>query len=284
MTDEKLKELISSPDRIIYPKQKITKLEVAKFYNDISPFMLPYIKDRLLSVIRCHENINHECFFKKHPTSEGKDITIKKVGGDDYFSLNNSLSLLKQIQLGTIEFHIWGSKITSLNSPDMMVFDLDPDKNLSLSTLRKGTLELKNTLLELGLNPLIKTSGGKGYHIIVFIGKKMSWEKFSNTSKQIALLQESKLPNLFTTNIRKINRQGKIYIDFGRNTKGATCVAPFSLRAREGAKVSVPILWDHLYKFAPDHFSMKSALTYTKQFSPWKARNLKTRVDKLLSK
>lgn len=261
---------ISSPTRIIFPKEKITKLDVAKYYASISPFLMPHLKDRLVSVIRCHENIEKGFFFKKHPTAEGEDIVTKKVGDNNYFSIANQKGLVKQVQLGTIEFHTWGCKTWDIQHPDVMVFDLDPDKNLGLDVLRKGTLILKDTLDQLELKSYLKTSGGKGYHVVVPFEKHFSWQKFSNFSKQIALLLEEKQPNLFTSNVRKQNRKGKIYVDFGRNTKGATCVAPFSLRARAGAPVSMPIEWIDINKFAPNSFNLKNALEYVRTRRPWR--------------
>ena len=261
---------ISSPTRIIFPKEKITKLDVAKYYANIAPYILPHISQRLVSVIRCHENINSGFFFKKHPTAEGEDIVTKKVGEDEYFSIANKKGLIKQIQLGTIEFHVWGSTIFDINHPNLMVFDLDPDKNLGLDVLRQGTLILKNTLDELGLKSYLKTSGGKGYHVVVPFEKHFSWQKFSHFSKQIALLLEQKHHDLFTSNVRKQNRTGKIYVDYGRNTKGATCVAPFSLRARAGAPVSMPIEWSDLNKFAPNDFNLKNAPDFVRTHRPWR--------------
>lgn len=260
---------ISSPARVIFPKDNITKLDVAKYYALVSPLMCPHLCDRLVSVIRCHDNIEMGYFFKKHPVSEGEDVKIKKVGGDEYFSIQNARGLIKQVQLGSVEFHTWGSEIFDINHPNIMVFDLDPDESVNHKTLCLGAKLLKQTLDELELKSFLKTSGGKGYHVVVPFDKNFSWQKFSNFSKQVALLLEGKHPNLFTSNIRKVNRKNKIYIDYGRNTKGATCVAPFSLRARRGAPVSMPIEWQDLEKYAPNHFNLKNAKAYLKQHTPW---------------
>lgn len=260
---------ISSPTRIIFPQDNITKFDVARYYESVAPLMMPHLKDRLVNVIRCHDNIDKNIFFKKHPVSEGQDIKIKKVGDDEYFSIQNPKGLIKQIQLGSVEFHTWGSSIYDLNHPNIMVFDLDPDTKLSLKLLRQGVVILKNTLDELGLKSYLKTSGGKGYHVVVPFDKNFSWQKFSNFSKQIALLLENQNPNLFTSNVRKENRKGKICLDCARNTKGATCVAPYSLRARVGAPVSMPIEWSELNKFAPNAFNLKNAARYLKSHLAW---------------
>lgn len=261
---------ISSPQRIVFPKQKISKLELAKYYAQVAPKMLPFLVDRPLSVIRCHENINSQVFFKKHPTAEGKDVEIHKIDGQQYYAIKNKNGLINQVQLGTVEFHTWACSFSSTRFPNVMVFDLDPAPDVELEQLRKATLEVKKTLDELNLKSYLKTSGGKGYHVVVPFSKKFSWQKFSNFARQIALLQESKNPQLFTSNIRKDKRGGKVFLDYGRNSKGATCVCPYSVRARDGAPVSVPIFWKDINKFAPNSFSLSSALAYAKANNPWK--------------
>lgn len=260
---------ISSPTRIVFPKENITKLDIAKYYERIAPLLCPHLCDRLVSVIRCHENVQKGSFFKKHPVSEGEDVKIKKVGGEQYFSVQNARGVVKQVQLGTVEFHTWGCLLTNINHPDTMIFDLDPDENVDIKTLRQGALFVKQTLDELGLKSFLKTSGGKGYHVVVPFDKNFSWNKFSNFSKQVALFLEGKHPNLFTSNVRKEKRKNKIYVDYGRNTKGATCVAPFSLRARSGAPVSMPIEWHQLNKFAPNFFNINNSIKFLKTNRPW---------------
>lgn len=260
---------ITSPDKIIYKKPKITKLEVVEYYNDISSLMLPFIKNRLLAVIRCHNGANEHCFFKKHPTTENDYVKTFLDNGDKYFYISTLKEIVYQAQMGTLEFHPWGSKINKIEKPDTMIFDLDPGDNVNHNKLIEGVLDLKNLLESLNLKSFLKTSGGKGYHIVVPFSNCKNWEIFNNFAKQIALLLENKFSNKYTTNIRKSNRKGKIFIDYLRNDRGSTCVSPFSLRAREKPTISMPIFWEELKEIKPDHFTIKN---YKERLNlnPWK--------------
>ena len=255
---------ITNPDKIIYPKENITKLDVVKYYAQMAKYMLPYLKNRPISVIRCHNGVRGECFFKKHPKNERKFIKTFHLTGDseeeEYFYLTKEEDIIYQAQMGTIEFHIWASSVKNIDHPDIMTFDLDPDEKLPLSSLRQGVKALKKILTELNLKCYLKTSGGKGYHILVPFKRKFCYEEFSEFAKRVALLMEERYPALYTSNIRKEARKNKIFIDWQRNSKGATCVAPYSLRARDGAKVSMPISWRELDKISPNQIDMFSAL------------------------
>ena len=264
---------ITNPNKIIYPKEKLTKLDVVRYYAKIAKYMLPYIKNRPISVIRCHEGINGECFFKKHAILERKFINTFKLDSEDkdseYFYLTKEDDIIYQAQMGTIEFHVWSSNIKHIQKPDIMTFDLDPDKEISIDELRKGVKDLKNILDNLKLKSFLKTSGGKGYHILVPFKPKASFEKFSEFSKQIAILLEETFPTLYTSNSRKVVRKHKIFIDWQRNSKGATCIAPYSLRARNGATVSAPISWTELDKIKPNEIDIFSIFK-RKNKNPWK--------------
>ena len=152
----------------------------------------------------------------------------------------------------------------------MMVFDLDPDEGLDLQAVRQGVRDLKSVLDKLSLKSFLKTSGGKGYHVVVPFKPKSNWDKFHDFAESIALLMAEKWPDRYTANIRKASRRGKIFIDWARNGRGATSVAPYSLRARPGAKVSMPISWRELDKIAPDGVDMAQALERLKKADPWK--------------
>ncbi len=253
---------ISNPQKIIYKKPKITKLEVVNYYYSIAPLMLKEIKNRLISVIRCHQGADETCFFKKHPTTDKNFVNTFIVDGNEYFYINNVKQLVYQAQMGSVEFHIWGSKVLDIEQPNLMVFDLDPAPNLPIEKLRYGVKLVKQVLDKLKLKSYLKTSGGKGYHICVPFKKKMSWEQFAEFSKQIAILLETKHSKLFTTTIKKSARTNKIFIDYLRNKKGSTCVAPFSLRARANAPISMPIAWNKLNKIAPNEITIKNYKNY----------------------
>lgn len=258
-----MKEIVvTNPNKILFPKQKITKIDLINYYIDIAVYMLPYVSNRLLSVIRCHEDIKSNCFFKKHPTTDKKMVNIKKVDGEEYFYIDSIEQLIYQAQMGTIEFHTGGSNVKNINQPNIMVFDLDPDENLPLDKLRSAVLKLKSVLDEIDLKSFLKTSGGKGYHIVVPFSETKNWTKFYKFSRDVALLAENKWPNVFTTNIRKNERKGKIFIDFLRNNKNSTCVAAYSVRARDRATISMPISWSNLKKIKPNEIDIKNYVKY----------------------
>lgn len=258
-----MKEIkITNPDKILFPKDKITKIDVINYYIEVSKLMLPYVKNRLLSAIRCHDSINGECFFKKHPTTDKEIVNIFKDKGEEYFYISDSYELAYQAQNGTIEFHTWGSNVDNINKPNIMVFDLDPDEKLSLQKLRKAVLNVKSVLNELNLKSYLKTSGGKGYHIVVPFLESKNWESFYDFSKQIAIIVENKWTNDFTTNIKKDKRKGKIFIDYLRNNRGSTCVAPYSIRAKNTAPISMPISWEDLDNIKPNEVTIKNYKKY----------------------
>ena len=260
---------ISNPNKIIYPKDIITKLDVVKYYEKIAPRILPFLNNRLLSVIRCHQGVSDTCFFKKHPTTENDYVKTFMDGDDEYFYITTQKELVFQAQMGTIEFHPWGSSVPKIEKPNIMIFDLDPDEKLSLEKLREGVKLLKQVLDELNLMSFLKTSGGKGYHIVVPFSNTKDWDSFSAFAKKIALFLESKYPNIFTSSIRKAERGNKIFVDWLRNSKGATCVAPYSLRSRDGATLSLPISWRDLDKISPNEINIKNFTKYLKPTDPW---------------
>lgn len=266
---------ISNPDKVLYDEPMITKAEVARYYEKVLPRMLPYVSCRILTALRCPKGVSQTCFYKKHPTSESKGIiTIPVSNGkgemEEYFYVENGFGILSEVQMGTLEFHTWGSCVDTLEKPDMMVFDLDPDEDMELSRVRQGVLDVKKILNELSLDAYLKTSGGKGYHVVVPLKPGVNWDTFHDFARGVAVVMEQKWPDRYTSNVRKVNRKGRIFIDWIRNGRGATSVAPYSLRGRKGAKVSMPILWEELDTVAPDGIDMKEALLRIEGKDPWK--------------
>lgn len=266
---------ISSPDKIVFKRPEVTKLEVVRYYERAAPRMLAYAEGRVLSVVRCHKGVGESCFFKKHPAGESAGTEIVPVANSegevsDYFCLKDERGLISEAQLGSIEFHIWGSRAKTLEKPDMMVFDLDPDEGMPLEQVRQGVRDLKSVLDELGLKSFLKTTGGKGYHVVLPFRPSAEWEAFHDFARRIAEVMAEKWPERYTANMRKSKRSGRIFIDWVRNGRGATSVAPYSLRARPGAKVSVPLSWSELDRVAPDGIDLFGALERLKKSDPWK--------------
>jgi len=248
---------ITSPDKIV--SGEITKKDIALYYQKIAPRMLPHIEGRYLSAIRCPEGTGGECFFKKHPDG-------KKEG---YYSIDDIAGLLAEVQMNTLEFHVWGSRAGEPERPDVMVFDLDPDEGMDMEDVRQGARDLKSILDELNLNSYLKTSGGKGYHVVVPFEPSMDWAAFRDFAKGVVQIMEQKWPERYTSNVRKASRQGRIFVDWIRNTRGATSVAPYSVRNRPGLPVSMPIAWGELGRIAPGGIDMAEAVRRLKRKDPW---------------
>ncbi len=266
---------ITNPDKVLFDDPEITKADVIRYYATVSERMLPYVGHRILSIVRCPKGVSQACFYKKHPGPDSKGIVTMPISNsdgetEDYFYIENELGLLSEAQMGTLEFHIWGSRVNTLEQPDMMVFDLDPDEGMDLATIRRGVLDMKSILAELSLNSYLKTSGGKGYHVIVPLTPAASWDAFHDFARNVAEVMEQKWPDRYTSNVRKAKRKGKIFIDWIRNGRGATSIAPYSIRARKGARVSMPITWDELNTVAPDGITMADALLRINGNDPWK--------------
>lgn len=266
---------ITNPDKVVFEQPVISKWDVVRYYAEVAERMLPYVNHRLLSTIRCPKGISQTCFYKKHPGQGSKEvITFPVLTSDgefeDYFYIENVAGLIEEVQMGTLEFHIWGSTVETLEMPDMMVFDLDPDEGMDLDRVRQGVRDVQNILNELSLKAYLKTSGGKGYHVVVPLKPSASWDAFYEFARRVAEVMEKMWPDRYTSNVRKARRTDKIFIDWMRNGRGATSVAPYSLRARKGARVSMPIEWNELDTVAPDGITLKDALVRIQGNDPWK--------------
>ena len=269
---------ITNPDKVIFgdhDSPEITKADVAMYYKAAAERMLPYAGYRILSIIRCPKGISQTCFFKKHPGKGDRDIRRINILNSEglmkeYLYIEDISGLIYEAQMGTLEFHTWNSKVNAVETPDIIVFDLDPDVGMDITEVRRGATDLRTILTELSLTSYLKTSGGKGYHIIVPLRPPSSWDAVYSFAKQVAKVMEQKWPNRYTSNMRKVDRKGKIFIDWIRNGRGATSIAPYSLRARKGAPVSMPIFWEELNSVAPDGIDMKEALRRIPGDDPWK--------------
>ena len=262
MDDIAAKVVLTNPGKLIDVKNKITKKDIFTYYEKVSMRMLPLVCKRFVSVVRSPQGLNGQSFFMKHFTNEflGK----KKA----FYYLKDKWGLLEEVQMNSFEFHIGANSITNLHEPNYMVFDLDPDEGLSLEKLREGVLDLKQILDALALPSFLKTSGKKGYHVVVPI-TQMKWLEFRLFAKRIAEVMEKKWPDKYTSKMSKQKRRGKIFIDWVRNTLGASSVAPYSVRLKENLPVSMPIKWSELYKIKPDDITMKEALRRLKNKDPW---------------
>ena len=264
---------ITSPDKIIEKKSMLTKLDIVNYYKKVSVRMMPFLNNRLISTIRYPNGNSNDSFFKKHFENNkylGKKVVISNKKKNDYYFIKDLNGLMYEVQMNSYEFHIWSSNVKAINKPDIMVFDLDPDEKLNINKVRDGVMCLKNVLDQLGLKSFLKTSGGKGYHVFVPFTSFESWSSFSLFAKNISLLLEEKYPDMFTCNMSKEKRKNKIFIDWYRNKKSSTSVAPYSLRIRKKITVSMPIKWSELYKIKPGDITIYIAIKRLKRIDPWK--------------
>jgi bifunctional non-homologous end joining protein LigD len=240
---------ISSGERRVYESPPVTKLKVAQYYAELAERMLPFAGNRPLSLVRCPDGTEGECFFQKH-RGEGMPEAIGSVrvreskgGTKDYICLSDASGLVAAAQFGAIEFHIWGSRADLLERPDRLVFDLDPDEGLGFAAVRKAAMEMRTQLEELGLPSVPMLTGGKGVHVIVPLKRRADWGTVKLFARTFASVVAQHAPERYTATMAKSARKGRIFIDWLRNERGATAVAPYSLRARPGAKVAVPVSW-----------------------------------------
>lgn len=257
---------ITHPSKILFPKSKITKLELVNYYLKVEKLILKELKDRPITLIRSPHGLGGDIqFVQKHPSESFPEyierVKIKEKDGhtDYYIEIDQIDDILYLLNLGVLEFHTTNSRLSDYEHPDRMIFDLDPDKELDLKHVYKCARDIKAELEERGFKPIIKTSGGKGFHIMVQIKEKMNWDEVHAYAKEIA--DKLALQNdLYTTVVSKDQRKGKIFIDYLRNSRGATTVAAYSTRAKEGAPISMPIEWKDLEKTKPNQFTIKDFL------------------------
>ena len=243
---------ISSRDRVIFPESKATKGDLADYYAAIAPVMLPHAVRRPISLVRCPQGRGKKCFFQKHDSGSfgghvmHVPIREKNGGHEDYLYVEDTDGLLACIQMGTIEFHGWGSHVAALEKPDRMVFDLDPDEGLAFADVKKAAIDIRRQLADIGLISFAMLSGGKGVHVVVPLDPGHGWDAHKDFSKRFAEALTLSEPDRYVATMSKAKRKGKIFIDYLRNQRGSTAVLPYSVRAREGAPVAVPIGWDAL--------------------------------------
>jgi bifunctional non-homologous end joining protein LigD len=239
---------LTHPDRVLWEDVGITKLGLAEFYTDIADQILPHIVNRPLSLLRCPGGSQKECFFQKHAWAGLDSDLVQRVtvGDDEAVAIQDLAGLLALVQAGVLEIHPWGSTLTDPNRPDRMIFDLDPGEGVGWDAVIQGAVDVRDHLHGLGLASFVKTSGGKGLHVVVPIEPKASWDEAKAFAAGVAAAMTKANPTRYTDTMAKRARTGRIFIDYLRNGRGATAVAAYSTRARAGASVSTPIAWEEL--------------------------------------
>jgi bifunctional non-homologous end joining protein LigD len=259
---------LTHPDKVLYPELGLTKRDLAEYFAHVAEVMLPEVKDRPLTLLRCPEGRGKQCFFQKHPgesLAEGlRRVTVKSSDGTaEYAAIEDERGLLALVQMGVLEVHIWGALAGDSERPDRLVFDLDPAPDLKFSDVIRGARTVKALLEELRLESWVKTTGGKGLHVTVPITPEHGWDEVKAFCQRVAQEIVARDPEHYVATMSKAKRRGKIFVDYLRNSRGATFIAPYSPRAREGAGVAMPVEWADLSaKFKPESFTVKTVTKY----------------------
>jgi bifunctional non-homologous end joining protein LigD len=270
------KELgITHPERVMYPGAGITKLDVAQYYYGTADLILRYGKNRPLALVRCPSGLAGTCFFQKHATDAIGDglvgVPIEEANGTaTYLAATNRQGLVALAQMGVLELHIWDSRADALERPDMFVMDLDPDEALPFSDVVESARLMRALLQELGLASFVKTTGGKGLHVVVPLQLRSSWDDVKRFTQGVADHMARTMPARITAKMPKTRRKGNIFVDHLRNARCATAVAPYSLRARADAAIATPLHWDELTRgLDPAEFNLKTASRLRTRADPW---------------
>jgi len=235
----------------------VTKGELADYLERVSPWMLPHVARRPLMLVRCPNGIS-KCFVQKHVSLPG--VSGVDVGDDEEHTMvEDTKGLVALAQGGVVEIHTWGSHAGSIERPDLLVFDLDPDPSVKWKEVVSAARLIRERLEGLGLASFVKTTGGKGLHVVCAIAPKMTWDAAKEFASGVAHAIVKEEPGRFVATMTKSKRKGKIFIDFFRNGRGATFIAPYSPRSRPGAPVAMPVDWDELDDIEPNQFTVRNA-------------------------
>ncbi len=271
---------LTHPDKILDEESKLTKQQLAEYYFEVADYLIPYIAERPLSIVRCPEGSGKPCFFQKHAgqgVPKGIDsvsVPNKKGGGsEEYITVSKKEGLVGLAQIGVLEIHPWGSRNDALETPDQIIFDLDPDAAIEWKTLVETANEVRDVLKELGLVSFVKSTGGKGLHIVAPIQPKQEWTAVKDFTRNVASALEAARPDRYLIKMTKSARAGRIFLDYLRNDRGSTAVAPYSPRARKGVRVAIPLRWEELRKGNPTTFSVANFDTWKKRLKddPWES-------------
>jgi bifunctional non-homologous end joining protein LigD len=253
---------LTNPGRLEWPEQGITKQGLADFYTEIADWILPHIADRPLSLVRCPGGVQEQCFFQKHKWAGlGDAVRLVKVPDEKepMLALDSLAGLLELVQASVLEIHPWGAKADRPELPDRVTLDLDPGDNVPWQQVIEAALEVRTRLADLGLQSFVKTTGGKGLHVVFPLTPKADWDTVKRFAQSIAEQMAADGPRLYTANMAKKVRDGRIFVDYLRNGMGATAVAAYSTRARPGAAVSTPLAWDELGPgIRSNHFTVEN--------------------------
>ncbi len=270
---------LTSPDKVLWEEPGLTKLDLAEYYAAFADYILPSLQDRPLSIVRCPDGASAECFFQKHHNpSTPEDIETVGIREKDgktgqYLVIRTKKALVSAAQVGALELHVWGARADAIEKPERLVFDLDPDEDLDFSVVRAAALEVRDVLDALGLASFPLLTGGKGIHVIAPISRRNSWDEVKTFCHGVADKLAASAPDRYVANMSKKKRRGRIFIDYLRNERGSTAIAPFSPRAKPAATVATPVSWAELPRIqSAGAFTMQTIGKRLKaqKADPWK--------------
>lgn len=249
---------LTHPAKELYPEEHIAKRDLALYYQAVAPRILPHISRRLLSLVRCPEGRGEPCFFQRHPIP-GSPASIhrferrEKKATPDYIYVEDLPGLIALAQMSVLEIHIWGSHIDDIDRPDRMVFDLDPAEDVPFAQVKAAALHLREILDAVRLASFPLLTGGKGIHVVVPLKPRQGWDVIKAFAGGLAQRLAAEQPDLYVAAMSKAKREGRIFIDYFRNDKSASAIAPYSPRARPGAPLAWPLSWKALPRVESAH-------------------------------
>jgi bifunctional non-homologous end joining protein LigD len=255
---------LTSPDRVLFPDQGTTKRQLAQYYKTVAAHMLPFVAGRPLSLVRCPRGRDQHCFFQRHldESAPGGIDSVRIDDGDgasDYVAVHDLSGLIGLVQLGVLEMHAWGARADDPDHADQLVFDLDPGLGATWPDVIHGARWLHGRLAELGLRSFVRTTGGKGLHVVAPLTPAVDWDIAKAFSKALAKELADDDPHRFIVEASKAKRAGKVFIDYLRNARGASSIANYSTRARPGAPVATPLVWTELAQLeSPAHYTVEN--------------------------
>ncbi|MEQ1812077.1 MAG: DNA ligase D, partial [Terricaulis sp.] len=267
---------LTHPEKVLFPESGVTKAELAAYLDLAADRMGAHLYGRPVSLVRAPDGVGKQTFFQKHAMKgmpdEIKLIDIAESDGkpEEYITLPNATAIVSAAQISALEFHLWGSKNKDLEHPDRLIFDLDPDENLDFQIVKRAAFDIKALLESADLTSFAMITGGKGIHIVLNVKPKLEWNEFKQFSGDVAEQIAALDPKRFVANMSKAKRKGRIFIDYLRNGRGATAIAPYSPRARGTAPVAVPVSWDELKTIpAASVFKLKDMHARLNEPDPW---------------
>jgi len=268
---------ITHPERVIYADLGITKQDVADYYQAVMKSFLPGVAGRPVSVLRCPEGTAGDCFFQKHMMQglhhvRGARLKEQRGASAIYLCPDDAEAVLELVQFGAIEFHPWGALANDPDHADLMVFDLDPAPDVKWPRVVAAARLVRKLLGQVGLQSFLRVTGGKGLHVVVPLRPACAWPAVKGFAHAFADALARAWPDEFIAQASKSRREGLIFVDYLRNARGSTSIASYSLRARKGAPVAVPVRWEELGKLkGGDAFDIRTAVQRLKRLrkDPW---------------